>query len=89
LEPPADPQELVPPRRLTMALVPGMGFDGKGRRLGRGAGYFDSLLSDTKPECLKIGIGFKEQLMATELPEEEHDVKMDKLLIDGKLIDLE
>jgi 5-formyltetrahydrofolate cyclo-ligase len=57
-----------------LILVPGVGFDAVGNRLGRGKGYYDRLLSVTRG--YKCGIGFEEQLVE-QIPAVEHDIKMD------------
>lgn len=75
------------------ALVPGLGFDRSGGRLGRGRGYYDRFLAETDTKrkahglrpLLKIGIGFHEQVVE-ELPCEMHDVKLDAVLTDREWI---
>ena len=42
-------------------LIPGVSFDLKGARLGRGKGYYDRYLANSK--ALKIGIAWSEQLI--------------------------
>ena len=55
-------------------LVPGMAFDGRGHRLGRGKGYYDRLLSGLV--CRKIGVCFDFQKVA-EVPVDAYDVAVD------------
>jgi len=62
---------------LDLVLVPGVAFDLGGRRLGRGAGYYDRLLS--KVRGTTCGIAFDEQISG-ELPVEPHDVFVDCIL---------
>lgn len=62
---------------LDLVLVPGVAFDLRGRRLGRGAGYYDRLLSGISGTT--CGIAFDEQI-AGELPVEPHDVFVDCIL---------
>ena len=54
-------------------LIPGLGFDPEGNRLGRGGGFYDRLLKNTS--ALKIGIGYDVQLV-DKLPHGEHDQQM-------------
>lgn len=63
-------------------LVPGVAFDHKGARLGRGKGIYDRLLS--KSDGLSIGI-FYECQKADEVPAGEHDQKMD-IIVTEKMI---
>jgi 5-formyltetrahydrofolate cyclo-ligase len=63
--------------QLDLVLVPGVGFDGVGRRLGRGKGFYDRLLPQVSG--IKCGLAFDFQIVA-EIPEEPHDVLLDCLL---------
>lgn len=60
---------------IDVAVIPGMAFDVKGHRLGRGKGYYDRLLAKM-PHIYKIGICFSWQ-MVDDVPSDEHDVVMD------------
>jgi len=66
----------VPLNRLDLILVPGVAFDGRGRRLGRGKGFYDRMLSEASG--VKCGICFEEQMLET-IPVEPHDVGVDYL----------
>lgn len=65
----------VEPETIDVALVPGRAFDRGGNRLGRGAGYYDTLLSGLKPHALLVGV-CPSALIASRLPTAEHDVPM-------------
>lgn len=54
-------------------LVPGLGFDKKGIRLGKGKGYYDRALQSFSGET--VGIGFS-SLIVDELPRDAWDVRM-------------
>ncbi len=64
-------------KRLDLALVPGLGFDASGRRLGRGKGYYDRLLAGVAGA--KCGVGFDAQIVAR-VPAERHDIRMNFIL---------
>lgn len=66
----------LPLKQLDLRLVPAIGFDALGRRLGRGKGYYDQLLSHTPAG--KCGIAFDWQVV-DELPTEPHDAPMNHL----------
>ena len=68
----------VQPENIDVALVPGRVFDRLGGRLGRGAGYYDTLLSGLKSEALRVGV-CPSILIADRIPMEEHDVRMTHL----------
>jgi len=60
-----------PLKQLDVTLVPGLGFDRVGRRLGRGKGFYDRLLADASGVFWGIGLDCQ---LAAELPGESHDV---------------
>jgi 5-formyltetrahydrofolate cyclo-ligase len=76
LEPVADCQAMSL-KHLDLALVPGLGFDVSGRRLGRGQGYYDRLLAGIAGA--KCGVAFERQVVER-LPAERHDASMNFIL---------
>lgn len=66
-------EEAIPPEELDLVIVPALAFDAQNKRLGYGGGFYDSLLSQLREDCLSIGICFKEQVFE-EVPIEEHDL---------------
>ncbi len=56
------------------AVIPGVAFDSRCRRMGHGAGYYDRLLENTG--AVLVGIAFDEQILP-EVPCGELDVRMD------------
>jgi len=75
LEPPSASVKMDT-KQLDLAIVPGVAFDGRGGRLGRGEGFFDRLLIDISAK--KCGVCFEQQLCHN-VPVERHDVKMDMI----------
>ena len=67
-------------------LVPGVGFDKKGTRLGKGSGIYDKLLSNYLNSTF-IGITDKNHLV-DHIPFESHDIQMDSLLMHDEFIDI-
>lgn len=58
-------------------LVPGVAFDNRGARLGRGGGFYDRFLERTKNvEMLKIGVCWSMQIVPS-VPTDPHDVHVD------------
>ena len=73
--------KLFPPERykeIEVGVIPGISFDVKGNRLGRGKGYYDRFLKKV-PTLFKIGICFDFQKINT-IPIEETDIRMDYIL---------
>ena len=61
-----------------LIIVPGVAFDRKGNRLGRGRGYYDRFLCQHL-DVKRIGICFDFQLV-NEVPAEPFDIRMDEVL---------
>ncbi|SHG29134.1 5-formyltetrahydrofolate cyclo-ligase [Dysgonomonas macrotermitis] len=70
-------------RKVDMVIVPGIAFDRKGNRLGRGKGYYDRFLSQIRAP--KVGVCFDFQLL-DQIPVAGHDVKMDVIVSENDLI---
>ncbi len=66
--------ELTPVEEIELIIVPGVAFDRRGNRLGRGKGFYDRLLADSRAS--KIGVAYDFQIVE-EIPAEPHDIKMD------------
>ena len=73
--------KLFPPERfgeIEVGVIPGMSFDEKGNRLGRGKGYYDRFLKKV-PTLFKIAIYFDFRKTYT-IPTEETDIRMDCII---------
>lgn len=70
-------QEIVVP---DWYLVPGLGFDLNGHRLGRGKGFYDRYLAEHKG--LKVALALSMQLEEKILTE-DHDVRMDFIITES------
>ncbi len=75
----------VPVARPEVWLVPGLAFDRKGNRLGRGKGYFDALLQHAPG--IKIALTHDSQLL-NEVPVEPHDVRMDFIVTENQVVQI-
>jgi 5-formyltetrahydrofolate cyclo-ligase len=62
----------VPPAEVDWALIPGLGFDERGFRLGRGAGLYDRLIPLLRADAICWALCFDCQLVHR-LPTEPHD----------------
>lgn len=70
---------------IDLALIPGLAFDRKGRRLGYGKGWYDMLLSSLNPRVTKIGLCFDCQL-ADSVPHTSHDQKLSLIVTESEVI---
>ncbi|KAM6425786.1 5-formyltetrahydrofolate cyclo-ligase-like isoform 2-T2 [Liasis olivaceus] len=70
---------------LDLILVPGLGFDTTGNRLGRGKGYYDTYLQrclqHPKGKPYTIALAFQEQICSL-IPVSETDMKVDEILFE-------
>jgi 5-formyltetrahydrofolate cyclo-ligase len=74
-----DGTAVVQPQAL---LIPLVGFDARGYRLGYGGGYFDRTLAARVVQPLRIGIGFESSRMPTIHPQ-PYDVAMDFIVTEA------
>ena len=58
-----------------LILIPGLGFDGAGRRLGFGGGFYDRLLAKPPRKTFLLGHAHSFQVVPR-LPDEPHDIKV-------------
>lgn len=67
-----------------IVLIPALAFDENGHRLGRGKGFYDRTF-ELRSDVMKIGVAFEMQ-MTGNLPFESHDVKMDFIVTEKRII---
>lgn len=67
---------------IELIVVPGVAYDRNGNRVGRGKGYYDRLLADTR--AVKIGIGYDFQLIDEDIDTDDHDVKVDIIITESR-----
>jgi 5-formyltetrahydrofolate cyclo-ligase len=60
--------ELVDPREVDVVCTPGVAFDRRGGRVGYGRGFYDRLFTRTRPDAVRVAIGFDLQVVDVELP---------------------
>ncbi len=70
--------------RPDLLLIPGLGFDKAGGRVGSGKGFYDRYLERQK--CLKWGICLSAQVLDENLAQNETDVRMDALITENGFI---
>ena len=82
-EPTADAATAILPSSLDLLLVPGVAFDRKGSRMGRGKGYYDRFLPATQARL--IGVTFSYRLLE-ELPTDPWDRPMDGVITESETL---
>ncbi|MFD2647289.1 5-formyltetrahydrofolate cyclo-ligase [Devosia albogilva] len=73
------PSELAPRRDPDLMLMPLLGFDASGTRLGYGGGYYDRTLAHLPRRPKLIGLAFSAQELDA-IPREPHDVPLDAVI---------
>jgi len=67
-----------------VVLVPALAADGRGHRIGYGAGYYDATLGDVCPPAVTAIVLYDFQLLA-ELPAQAHDISCDWVITDRRV----
>ncbi|MBI4698614.1 MAG: 5-formyltetrahydrofolate cyclo-ligase [Nitrospirae bacterium] len=93
LEPSVRINRKITLRDIDLVIIPGAGFDEKGNRLGYGHGFYDKLLSkkslrtsNSMKHYTTVALAFEEQ-MIPKVPEDVHDVRVDKIITEKRVID--
>jgi 5-formyltetrahydrofolate cyclo-ligase len=84
-EPKVDATEVVAPELVELILVPGLGFDRSGTRIGRGAGLYDRLLPKLKSWATRIGVFYGCQELA-HIPRERWDSTLPFIITEQETI---
>ena len=78
------PEKQVHVEDLDLIMVPGVGFDSRGARMGHGKGYYDKLLEHARKDTPLVALAFECQ-MFEDIPVAEHDVFMDMVITEEKV----
>jgi 5-formyltetrahydrofolate cyclo-ligase len=78
----------IPLEMLNLIVVPGIAYDRKGRRLGRGGGFYDRFLAQSGLSAVKCGLALREQVV-DDLSSEPHDQRVDMLVTDEEVLRFE
>jgi 5-formyltetrahydrofolate cyclo-ligase len=80
---PPNTAPVVAPENLDLIIVPALTYDTNGYRLGYGGGYYDRYL--LKTPAFTVGIT-RQKLMRDEVPREPHDVAVNCVVTEEKII---
>lgn len=75
----------VNPLELDCIFVPGVAFDERGDRLGRGGGYYDAALTEFDVGTPRVGLMFACQ-QAESIPRETHDQMVEIMITENGLV---
>ncbi|MEO6015578.1 MAG: 5-formyltetrahydrofolate cyclo-ligase [Devosia sp.] len=76
------PSELAPQVEPDVILMPLLGFDKRGTRLGYGGGYYDRTLEKLGKRPRLVGIAYAAQELE-DIPRESHDVPLDVIVTES------
>lgn len=76
------PSELAPRAEPDIVLMPLLGFDAQGTRLGYGGGYYDRTLAGMRKKPRLIGLAFAAQELDA-IPREAHDIPLDAIVTEN------
>ena len=78
-------KKFIDQKKVGAFLVPGVAFSPDGHRIGSGKGFYDRFFSGSKIKGKKVGLAFDFQIVDSISPE-AHDVKMDYVVTESKVI---
>jgi 5-formyltetrahydrofolate cyclo-ligase len=84
LEPKESKVQKIRLDKIEVVLVPGIGFDKFGNRIGHGKGYYDRLLKNFTGK-LSVGLIF-EDLLVEKIPINIYDVPVDMVITEDRII---
>ena len=76
------PSELAPKAEPDIVIMPLLGFDKMGTRLGYGGGYYDRTLAKMRKKPMLVGLAFAAQELDA-IPREAHDVPLDAIVTEA------
>jgi len=76
-------EDFIDYKQIDLVIVPGVAFDRKKNRMGRGKGFYDRFLSKVKAP--KMGICFDFQLLDS-IPCDDNDIRMDYIVSENDFI---
>ncbi len=86
LEPKSDNKETFIKSKYSLCIVPGLGFDGRGHRIGYGAGYYDRYLNSF--EGITVGLCY-DACFVERLPIGGFDVRVNMVITEKKIVNVE
>ncbi|MFH1448278.1 MAG: 5-formyltetrahydrofolate cyclo-ligase [Candidatus Micrarchaeota archaeon] len=76
---------IFPSSEIDLAVVPGLAFDERGHRLGKGGAFFDRFLKHV--DCQKVALAFEFQVIES-VPTLPHDVPVDSIITEKRIINV-
>lgn len=83
--PPGSSRRPVTLRQVEVAVVPGLAFDARGHRLGRGTGHFDRFLARRPPGLSVVALAYEAQVVE-HVPVTHTDIPVDIIVTEKRVI---
>lgn len=74
----------IPVADIDLVIVPGLGFDEEGNRLGRGRGFYERFLSHRDFRGVACALALEDQVVAA-VPSDETDVRVHLVVTDARV----
>jgi 5-formyltetrahydrofolate cyclo-ligase len=74
----------VLPNTIDLVIVPGLAFDQRGNRLGRGGGYYDRFIKKLRTSTTTVGLVFDTQIVPA-VPFKKSDAAVDMVVTDRRV----
>jgi len=85
LQPSKEKIRNIPIESIDLVIVPGIAFDRKGNRVGKGKGFYDRFLKSINATIPKIALAFSMQIVE-QISTTENDVAVDKIITEDGII---
>lgn len=82
---PSENSRKINAEEIDVLIMPCVGVDTKGNRIGRGKGYYDKYLESVS-KAKKICVAYDFQIIDNEIEKEAHDKKVDIIITESKII---
>ena len=84
-EPKQEYRRLFPPEDIDLIILPGIAYDIRGNRIGRGCGYYDNFLRKICPSTKIIALAFEIQIVK-KIPADTNDIPVHKIITEDRII---
>jgi len=85
LEPKKEYYRLFPSENIDLIIVPGVAFDLRGNRIGRGFGYYDNFLRKVRSSVKIVALAFEMQIVK-KIPNDKNDIQVNKIITEKRTI---
>jgi 5-formyltetrahydrofolate cyclo-ligase len=84
-----EPLKKIDPSKVNIDLIimPGIAFSREGTRLGYGKGWYDKFLGKNYKQVFKIGLCPYDHIIS--IINEDHDIKVNRIITEKEVIDME